>query len=194
MTGPVLYLRTRRVGGALAAACGGLAAAWVWQSVTTDGPRADPSAVVLTVILLVCATTGTLVPPDADLERTAALRWAWWRAVHLLLAAGIVIALVAATLLTRVRFGPLDVVVRDTAGLLGLAALAAVTLGARLAWLPPLGWGLLAVAVRFVDPGGTGRRPVLEWPVQAGNDVPAALTATALAVIGTVAYAARGPR
>lgn len=43
------------------------------------------------------------------------------------------------------RFGPAGLVVRDAAGLLGLTALGAVTIGIARAWFLPLGWTLAAI-------------------------------------------------
>lgn len=79
---------------------------------------------------------------------------------------------------------------RDVAGLAGLAALTAVVLGSGLAWTLPAGWALAAAT----GPGKTQASVLGTWPVQPLGTTSATVTALALAVAGTVAYAVRGCR
>jgi hypothetical protein len=98
--------------------------------------------------------------------------------------------LVLATLPTGARFGPAGLVVRDAAGLLGLVALGAATLGAARSWFAPLLWTLTSVVLPSPRPAWG---QALTWPAQPPDNVPAALTAAGLAAAGLVAYAAAGP-
>jgi hypothetical protein len=189
VTGAVLHLVSRRVPQAVAVAVAGTAATWGLWSVATDQRDVDPVLVVLTVLLLVSAAAGTLAPPDVALERTAALPWPPRRALHLLAATGLVVGLLAVTLATGARFGPAGLVLRDAAGLLGLAALGAAAVSAQRAWFLPVAWTLPAVVVA-APPSVAGR--VLTWQVQAPGDLAAGLTAVALAAAGSLAYVHRG--
>ena len=140
-----LYLRSRRIPPALAGAAGCVVLMWSLWSVFSNARTVGSELVVLTVLLLVAALTATLGGPDDALEGTAGLRWPPRRVAHLLAAFLIVVALLGVTLATGARFGPAWLVVRDAAGLLGLTALGAATLGTARAWFLPLGWTLAAI-------------------------------------------------
>ncbi|WP_328475370.1 hypothetical protein OHA21_18855 [Actinoplanes sp. NBC_00393] len=185
-----LYLRSRRIPVALAAAGGGTVLMWTLWSVFSDSRDAGMPMVVLTVLLLVAALTATLGGPDDALERTAAIAWPRRRAAHLLVALLVVVALLLATLVTGARFGPAGLVVRDAAGLLGLTALGAAMFGTAKAWFLPLGWTLAAVLFPRGEPL-LGR--ILTWQAQEPASTAAAITAGLLAVSGLIAYAVSGP-
>ncbi|MFF5289885.1 hypothetical protein [Paractinoplanes globisporus] len=184
-----LYLRSRRVPMALAASGAGAALMWSLWSVFSDSPDVAPQMVVLTVLLLVAALTATLGGPDDSLERTAAIPWARRRAVHLLGAFVVVLILILATRPTGARFGPVLLVARDAAGLLGVTALGAATIGVARAWFLPLGWTLAATL--FPRPEPVVAR-ILTWQAQPLGAA-AAVTAGVLALTGLVAYALAGP-
>jgi hypothetical protein len=189
-----LYLRSRRAPTALAATGGCAALMWsAWTAFSTSRD-VDPQLVVLTILLMVAALTATLSGPDDALDRTSARSWPPLRAAHLLTALAVVIGPLLATLLTGARFGPAALVVRDAAGLLGLTALSAATIGAPRAWFMPLGWTLAAVVASMATPA-TDRMwgGILTWQSQLPDSRPAAVTAAALAVIGLIAYTVVGP-
>ncbi|WP_432970698.1 hypothetical protein [Dactylosporangium sp. CA-233914] len=188
-----LYLRARRVPAALATSTALLAAAWAGHLLWSDSRLVNANLVALTVLLGVSALAATLGGPDEDLERTAPVRWPLRRVVHLLAAALAVGVPLALTALTAARFGPLGLVVRDLAGLLGLTALGAAVGGAGRSWIAPLGWTLVAVAP-FLDPSHSVRLQVLCWPVQPAGNTAAWICAAVLAAGGTIAYAWRGGR
>ncbi|MEU7909383.1 hypothetical protein [Actinoplanes sp. NPDC049118] len=185
-----LYLRSRRVPVALAAAGGIAALMWTLWSVFSDSRDVGAAMVILTVLLLVAAGTATLAGPDDTLERTAAVSWPPRRAAHLLVALAVVLVLLMATLATGARFGPAGLVIRDAAGLLGLTALGAATIGTARSWFLPLGWTLAAIV--FPQPErATGQ--ILTWQSQAPDNKAAAVTAALLAIGGLAAYALGGP-
>ncbi|WP_329459899.1 hypothetical protein [Streptomyces sp. NBC_01497] len=190
MRGLTLYVRSRRVATALGAAVAATALAWIPATVFSDAGEVSSTVLALTVLLLVAVLTPTLGGPDDTLDRTAARPWGWLRMSHLGTALGCMLILLAATLLTGTRFGPFGCVVRDTAGLLGLTALGAVTIGTARAWFLPLGWTLGAAT--FVGTGPAGE--ALTWQTQLPDSRPAAMVAAALAAGGTAAYVSRGPR
>jgi hypothetical protein len=185
-----LYLRSRRVPTALTAAGVVVAGMWTLWTSFSDGRDVGPPMVILTVLLLVAAGTATLAGPDDALERTAALPWPPRRAAHLLVALAVVIALLLATAPTGARFGPAGLVIRDAAGLLGLTALGAATIGAARSWFLPLGWTLAAIAF---PQEGTVTAQLLTWQTQVPDSRAAALTAALLAIAGLTAYALGGP-
>ncbi|MET8091463.1 hypothetical protein [Micromonospora sp. NPDC005220] len=183
-----LYLRARRVPLALAASVGAAALIWaLWLVFSTDRDL-GALVVVLTVVLMVAVLSTTLVAPDEDLERTAALRWPWRRVAHLLAALAVVLVVLLATQPTGARFGPGVLVLRDGAGLLGLTALCATVVGAARAWFLPLGWTV--VAAMFPQSGAWGA--VVTWQGQPPSSRPGAWVAAVLAVTGVLAYALLG--
>jgi hypothetical protein len=185
-----LYLRSRRAPMALIATGGCAAATWSLWSVFSDHRDAGMQMVVLTVLLLVAALTATLGGPDDALEGTAALPWPPRRVAHLLVAFLVIAGLPLATLATGARFGPGWLVVRDAAGLLGLTALCAATIGAAAAWTLPLGWTLAAISFPQYEPA-LGR--ILTWQAQPPDSTAGTVTAGLLALGGLVAYAVAGP-
>jgi hypothetical protein len=163
---------------------------WSLWSVFSNSRDAGVEMVVLTVLLLVAALTTTLGGPDDALEGTAGLPWPSRRILHLLAAFLIVVVLLLVTLATGARFGPGWLVVRDAAGLLGLTALGATTIGTARAWFLPLGWTLAAIL--FPRPESVIGQ-VLTWQAQSPASTAAAVTAGLFAVAGLIAYAAVGP-
>lgn len=186
-----LHARCRRAWPALAAAVGFVATVWGLWLAYADSRQTDLRLVGVTVMLAVAALTPTLGGADESLDRTGSVRWPARRAGHLLLAAGAVCALLWSTAVVDARFAPLAVVLRDTAGLLGLTALAAAALGAARAWLVPLAWTLVA-AVPWLEPDGKAATQVAYWLVQPADSGAAAACAVVLAAAGLLAYALRG--
>ena len=186
MSGLVLYLRSRHVPAALGAAVGLVGLLWTLWSVFSEQREVEVLMVLVTIMLLVAVATATLEGPDDELDRTAALRWPLLRLLHAPIALGVVIGLLLVTITTSARFGPAGFVVRDAAGLLGLTALGAATLGVSRSWFVPLGWTMAAVLIPASD------RPwqqALLWQIQMPGNRPAALVAGLLAVGGCVAWA-----
>ncbi|MEW2443162.1 hypothetical protein [Micromonospora marina] len=184
-----LYLRCRGVPAASIAVVAAMAAGWSLWLTFSDARQVDAQLVVLTVVLLVAAAGSTLAGPDDALERTASAPWPPRRAAHLLVTFGGLVSLPALTLVTDARFEPFDLVVRDTAGMLGLTALGAATLGAHRAWFLPLAGTVLAM---FSPSSDTPLGRLVAWPLQPGDATAAALTAAVLALAGAVAYVCRG--
>ncbi|WBB77683.1 hypothetical protein O7606_15535 [Micromonospora sp. WMMD882] len=189
MTPTALYLRSRRVPLALAAALGGAGAVWgLWLAFAEERDVAS-MVVVLTVLLMVVALAPTLAGPDESLDRTASRRWPWRRAAHLLAGLVVVLGVLLVTRHTGARFGPVALVVRDAAGLLGLTALCATVVGAARSWFLPLGWTVVAAVYPQAGTGGA----VATWQEQPADDTVAASTAAVLAVGGLIAYSVAGP-
>lgn len=185
-----LYLRSRRIPFALVVAGGCAALLWSLWSVFSNSRDVGFQMVVLSVLLLVAALTATLGGPDDALERTAGLPWPPLRVAHLLAAFLIVVVPPLVTLATGARFGPAGLVLRDAAGMLGLTALGAATIGTARAWFLPLGWTLAAILFPRSEPI-IGR--ILTWQAQPPADIAAILTAGLFALGGLVGYGVAGP-
>lgn len=185
-----LYLRSRRALVALVATGGCAAVMWSLWSAFSDSRGVGMQMVVLTILLLVASLTATLGGPDDALEATAGFPWPPRRVAHLLVAFLVVGVLLLATLATGARFGPAWLVARDAAGLLGLTALCAATIGTARAWFLPLGWTLTAVLFPRTEPVIGS---ILTWQAQPPVNTPATVTAGLLALGGLTAYAMAGP-
>ncbi|MBD0691721.1 hypothetical protein [Streptomyces sp. CBMA123] len=185
----VLYARSRQV--PLSAAAVALVTVALWA---LDDPEPGVmylgTAALVLAVNVVAASIG-LGGQDIVLERTAAIRWAPRRAAHVLLIGAVAGPALLAVQAGGVTLAPAGFVVRDGAGLVGLAALGAALFGAQLAWVLPTGW--LAVTLLVPPPGGAVGE-VLHWMVfSPGTDLSTGMP-WALLVIGTAVYAVAGPR
>jgi hypothetical protein len=77
---------------------------------------------------------------DLALDRTAAIRWVPRRAAHVLLAGAVVAAVLLTVQTMGTSMATTAFVVRDSAGLTGLAALGATLSGGQYAWTLPFAW------------------------------------------------------
>lgn len=123
------------------------------------------------------ASTG-LGGQDVDLDRTGAVPWPLWRAVH--------IVAIGAVMVAAFSWSGLEVAVRAAVGLTGLAAIGVAVLGRQLAWLPPVVWVLVTTWLPSTN-------EVVTWLVRPAGTTTATITAVALGVVGLVCYAVRGP-
>jgi hypothetical protein len=187
-----LYLRSRRVppaASASAAAVTAVASAW---AALTGRAEVHPGLAALTVALAAAPLVPTLAADDADLERTAALRWPPRRALHLVACAAFVAGLLIAARLLGADFGPAGQIARNAAGMVGLLGLGAAAFGTGHAWQLPFTWA--AVQCVLPVPGGPAWRQAALYLVQPPDSRTAAITAGALLLAGTAAYACRvGP-
>jgi hypothetical protein len=136
------------------------------------------------------ASTG-LGGQDLALDRTAAIRWVPRRAAHVLLAGAVVGAVLLTVQTMGAELATTAFVVRDSAGLMGLAALGAALSGGRYAWMLPFAW--LSVSF-FAPPPTSVPTQVATWMLLPPGTAAATWTALALTVAGTAAYAVAGPR
>jgi hypothetical protein len=177
---------------AVALSVGMLATIWGLFRALSESRDADLRLVVLAVLLVASPLAATLATPDDALDRTAALRWAFRRAPHVVVATALVIALFLVTQPTAARFGPTALVLRDAVGLIGLTLLGAAVRGARRSWIAPTVWTLVAFVVPVAQAGSPRHVQVLTWMVQDPSSRPASVTAVAMAIVGATAYTARG--
>ncbi len=150
-----------------------------------------PLSASLTTLAAVLVTTASLAGQDPELDRSTPVPWPLWRLGHLLLAA--VVAAISVLLVQELGHEPFDTafVVRDTAGMIGLAGLAATVAGARLAATAPVLWWAVAA---IMPPAESTLGRVVTWPLGAPDDVVTRWTAGVLFVAGIAASSARGGR
>lgn len=184
-----LYARSRQVPASAAAVT--LVALTVWALNRHGAGPIDLGIAVLALTANVAAASVGLGGPDVVLERTAAIRWVPRRAAHVLLVGAFAGAALLTVRAAGAKLAPTEVVVRDSAGLVGLAALGAALCGAQFAWTLPTGW--LAITLLVPTPGGTAGQ-VVDWMVFPPGTAPSTATAWALLTTGTVVYAVAGPR
>ncbi|GAA3043587.1 hypothetical protein GCM10020229_63600 [Kitasatospora albolonga] len=155
-----------------------------------DG-SSNPPLAALVITAAVAAGSIGLAGQDRDLDRTAAIRWAPRRAAHVLLLGAATAAALLAARAAGADLAPASLLVRDSAGLTGLAALGAVLGGAAYAWTLPTSWLAVTLCAPIV-PGRAGE--VLNWTVLDPAPAASAWTAWVLAGVGTLLYAVAGPR
>ena len=191
----VLYLRSRSAAAALAVAVGTAAGLW-WIAQAVDDPDLRRMLALFAALAGTAAMAPGLAGADVDLERTAGLAWLPRRGAHVILAGALVLGLLVSLAQAGDQLARGAVIARDVAGLTGLVALGAATIGATRAWLPPAVWTLVSLWYMppFATPPHAHRYQVmLTWMVQPTDARPATVAAVVLATAGTLAYALRGP-
>ncbi|WP_327071425.1 hypothetical protein OG500_02690 [Kitasatospora sp. NBC_01250] len=185
----MLYARSRQVPVWAAAVALTTLAACVFE----QGGREPMDLGIATLILTTNVTAASvgLGGQDLALDRTAAIRWAPRRTAHVLLLGAVAAVALLAVQVTGPALPPAAVVLRDSAGLAGLAALGAAVVGAAHAWTLPTGW----LALSFFTPplsGDAGK--ACHWMLEPAGTPPATWTACVLLATGTVLYALTGSR
>ncbi|WP_082857568.1 hypothetical protein [Amycolatopsis regifaucium] len=182
----MLYARSRAVPASLAALVVSMAVLW---SLARDSWSLTPVSLALTVAVAVPAIG--LSGQDADLDRTAAIRWRPRRGLHLLLIGGLAFGAALLPRLWETERVPVEIIARNAGGLLGLVGIAAMLFGGAYGWTLPL----LAFAVAFFTPPGTDTGTlVATWLLQPADVAAATWTAVVLAVAGFGTYAVFGGR
>ncbi|MDH6575841.1 hypothetical protein [Kitasatospora sp. MAP5-34] len=186
----MLYARSRQVPTSATAITLIALAVWALDQGAGRGPG-DLEIAVLVLTTNVAAASIGLGGRDDALERTAAIRWMPRRAAHVLLIGAVAGAVLLAVQAAGPSLAPAALVVRDSAGLVGLAALGAVLCGAPFGWTLPTGW--LAFTLLVPPPGGIVGE-VASWMIFPPGTAASTGTAWALLATGTVLYATAGPR
>jgi hypothetical protein len=186
-----LHLRARGVplflaGLIVTAALAAAAARWLATSVHFDGPGARVPVVVLAPLLAAILLGPTLAGADESLERSLPVPWRLIRSGHLMAAAVVIPAALAAAGLPDPAIYGLYALTRNTLGCLGLVAGAAALLGARLAWLPAFGYVCAVYAAAPARDGGW--EEIWAWPVQPSTAGVSWLTAVAVCAAGATLH------
>lgn len=185
----VLYLRSRGVPRAVLgfAALLALVALAGWHA---EGlPRFFHARVLIFTTMLTAVLVGCgLGSPSPELDAAAPLPWWRWRLIHAL--TGLFSS--AAALATvgyytgGAAFAP--VAVRNVLGFGGLAALAAVVVGAGLSWTLPLAYALVVQIALHASTWAA----VVRWPMLAGDAALSWWPALGLCAVGLVVLSVCG--
>ncbi|WP_413105245.1 hypothetical protein [Streptomyces sp. Inha503] len=184
-----LYARSRQVPASLAAVVITTVTVWTLARDGSGGPG-DPRMPALVLAAGAMAFSTGLSGQDLALDRTAAIRWAPRRAVHVLAAGAVVAVVLLAVQATGKDLATAEFVVRDSAGLIGLAAGAAVC-GGQYAWTLPFAWLSFSF---FAPPPTSVPTQVASWMMLPPGTAAGTWTALVLTFAGTTAYAVAGPR
>ncbi|GLY47371.1 hypothetical protein [Lentzea sp. NBRC 102530] len=181
-----LYARSRNVPSALVVLPVVVLVAWS----ALHSPWTPLSASLTCLAAVLVATVG-LAGQDPELDASTAVPWPFWRLAHLLLAT--LTATAAVLLVQELGSEPSSAtfVVRDTAGMIGLAGLAAAVAGARLAATAPVLWWAVAA---IMPPGESVTARVVTWPLGSPDDAATTWTAAILFASGVTAYSVKGSR
>ncbi|MFE2183870.1 hypothetical protein [Streptomyces sp. NPDC059455] len=187
-----LYARSRQVPASLAAVVISTVAVWALARDGSEGPG-NPRLPALVLAAGAMAFSTGLSGQDLALDRTAAIRWAPRRAAHLLLAGAIAAAVLLAMQATGKDLATAAFVVRDSAGLMGLAAVGAAVCGGKYAWTLPFAWLSFSFSF-FGSPPTSVPAQVASWMLLPSGTAAGTWTALVLTIVGTTAYAVAGPR
>jgi hypothetical protein len=185
-----LYARSRQVPASLAMVVTSAVAVWALARDGGAGPG-DPRPAALVLATGAMAFSIGLGGQDLALDRTAAIRWAPRRAAHVLLAGAVVAAVLPAVQTMGEDMTTAAFVVRDSAGLMGLAALGAALSGGQFGWTLPFAWLSFSF---FAPPPTSAPMQVATWMLLPPGTAAGTWTALVLAVTGTTVYAFAGPR
>ncbi|KAK1182093.1 hypothetical protein B7755_030525 [Streptomyces sp. NBS 14/10] len=156
------------------------------------GPRARLPVVVLAPLLVSAAIGASLYTHSEELDRTAVRPWWPRRGCQLLLLTAVAAGLLALAVPGESQVYGAYAMARNVLGSVGVTALAAALIGARLSWLPMLVHTGAVYFTARAEPGGSGA--VWAWSVQPGPQRAAWWTAAALFAAGSCLYALRGAR
>lgn len=154
-----------------------------------DGMARLPVAVAAALGTAV-TLAATLHSPTPELEATCPSPWRAWQGMH---AAVVLLAGTAllAPALPATTYGA-GVLLRGFLGLLGLALLAALVVGPRLAWTLPCAYA--ATVYLAAGAGDAALRSVWAFQQQPAGNTAAWFTALILAAAGLLAWTAGGPQ
>jgi hypothetical protein len=184
-----LHLRTRQVARASLALAGtalALRAGHHW----TNGPGLFPQLVLLLLTAAAATTIATSTQnPFGETEHTASSRLPILRLTHLTTLAGVAAVATALAGLTASYAISYGALMRNLAGLTGLALLTAALIGAHLAWATPLGYVVFCGGELDLHAS-----TLWAWPTRPAGDSAAALIALTLLVAGLLTVSLAGSR
>ncbi|WP_410641327.1 hypothetical protein [Amycolatopsis sp. lyj-346] len=181
-----LYARSRQLPAAAAALLSATLGIWFLGRGSWDVILA-----VLTLTSAIAVAAIGLSGQDADLDRSAALPWPVRRFAHLALTGLVAAAAVLAVQELGTSAVDTSIIVRDAAGLAGLAGLSATIAGGQFGWTLPLAWCAIGP---FVPRDSSTAGQIAAWLLQPPETPAATWTAAILALTGAVTYTAWGGR
>ncbi|MFD4831902.1 hypothetical protein ACFWPV_18925 [Streptomyces uncialis] len=183
-----LYARSRHAPASLAVVLVSALAVWALAR-TGDGRPWSGWLPVLVLVAGAAAVSVGLGGQDPALERTAAIRWMPRRVAHVLLGGVLIGAVLLAVQTMDGQQTSPALVLRNSAGLMGLVAVGAACWGRQYAWTLPCVW--LAFSM-VVPPSTDVVTQVLTWMLLPSGTAVGTWTALVLAAAGTAAHAAVG--
>jgi len=186
-----LFLRSRMTGPSLACLLGVTAVTWQWAWWVKQDPGILFLIVVMTPLAAATVIGVSCRSPFGEAERTAGR---WLPALRLGHLAGLLLLGGGALAVVGRGWAEPDgelALVRNVAGLAGLAFLAARVVGGGLSWIAPLGYVVLAF---FVGGAGENELPRWAWVVQPAAHEPSRYWAAGLLAAGLLAIAFAGAR
>ncbi|ANN15206.1 hypothetical protein SD37_05735 [Amycolatopsis orientalis] len=185
----VLYARSRAMPASFAGLVVSMAVVWFLAR-----DRWSEIPVSLALLVAIAVTAIGLSGQDTDLDRTAAIRWVPRRALHLLLIGGLGLGAALLPRLWEAERVPVEVIVRNAGGLLGLVGIAAVLFGGAFGWTLPLLVFIVSFVVWVTTSSEETVHSVVTWLFQPAGVAAATWTAVVLAVVGLGSYAVFGNR
>jgi len=187
----VLHARSRGAGGALICLVGTAVALAALEPWLVAQPRYGEMVRLplsfFGAMSAAIALSGTLYSPMHQMEASAPQPWRAWRATHGVLALTVAAAIMGPALPTA-AWGA-HCLLRGLTGLFGLALIAAVILGPRLAWSLPCVYGAAAYLTGGVS--STGARAVWGFLTQPTTSMASDVTAASLFSLGLLAWSRR---
>ncbi|OOC03761.1 hypothetical protein [Amycolatopsis azurea] len=185
----VLYARSRALPASFVALAVSMAVIWFLAR-----DRWSMIPVSLALLVAIAVTAIGLSGQDVDLDRTAAIRWVPRRGLHLLLIGGLGVGAVLLPRLWEADRVPVEIILRNAGGLLGLVGIAAVLFGGAFGWTLPLLVFVVSFVVWATTSGTDTVHLVITWLLQPADVAAATWTAAVLAVAGLGTYMVFGNR
>ncbi|EME63812.1 hypothetical protein H074_04324 [Amycolatopsis decaplanina DSM 44594] len=185
----MLYARSRAMPASFAGLAASMAVIWFLAR-----DRWSEIPVSLALLVAIAVTAIGLSGQDTDLDRTAAIRWVPRRVLHLLLIGGFGAGAALLPRLWEAERVPVEIIVRNAGGLLGLAGVSAVLFGGAFGWALPLFVFVVSFVVWATTSGTDFAHLVITWLFQPAGVAEATWTAVVLAVAGLGTYAVFGNR
>lgn len=192
-----LYGRCRNVpwtlmGLLLLSAASWVAAEWLAALGPVWHPQSRVPVIAAAPLLAATLIGGTLHSPDVDLDHATPTNFALLRLGQVLSSTALCVGLLALIALRAANTFGSAALVRNAVGYIGISCLAAVFLGAAVAWLPGLIVGLTLYLTAPTVPAGIDSW--WAWTMQDGRWDGSWVVAATLCVAGVAFYAYRGPR
>lgn len=183
----LLFLRTRQTGIAILtiAAVGVfivIAHGWLFQP--SELGRGDLALIPVALLFPLISASVIAIATDSpigELELTMDRSLPRLRSTHLAILAGVGVPSALGVAAAWDHADAEFVVLRNLAGLIGIALLSAWLIGGRLSWIPPLVFAMLSVVM---GRGSAGEAASWAWTVLPGRDETALLTTTGLLIVG----------
>lgn len=196
-----LYLRAHRTGAATIALLVIVSLGGLWphlrlaRTSTSVLDSSTPAPLLVFVPLAVaCVIGASTTSPCEEIERLAYRSRVFLRLIHL--GGLLLLSMMGLVILALMWPGPSvsTSLVRNLAGFVGLALLAALLFGGKLSWLFPIAWTSMSFFAPRTTHDGASRVAAWAWPVQPDRELSATIIAMLLFLSGFVGMIVLGER